>query len=153
MHSSEHEVQPPISLLTLQSYKETSEFPELKSAELSEIWRMLDVLSTAGSWARNYPFKKKIESKAAALPWKQHAVKSSGRWCASLWPVSRHCLVALHGHSVRPRQPASTGKCHGPWTLLCFTKACAGASLTTLPTAQDGCRLLKSTAATRMVDP
>lgn len=69
MYSSEHEVQPPVSLLTLRSYKETSEFPELKSAELSEIWRMLDVLSTVGSWARNYPFlKKKVELKAAALP-------------------------------------------------------------------------------------
>lgn len=69
MYSSEHEVQPPVSLLTLWSYKEASEFPELKSAELSEIWRMLDVLSTVGSWARNYPFlKKKVELKAAALP-------------------------------------------------------------------------------------
>lgn len=70
MYSSEHEVQPPVSLLTLRSYKETSEFPELKSAELSEIWRMLDVLSTVGSWARNYPFLKKksrVESSSFAL--------------------------------------------------------------------------------------
>lgn len=107
----------------------------IKRHQSSLNWSQLSWVKSGGCWMCSAlqeagpgitHFLKKVESAAEALPWKQHAVKSSGWRCASFWHLSRHCLsflVALRGYSVKPRKPASAKKCRGPWPFLCFTGA------------------------------
>lgn len=118
------------------------------------------MLSTAGSWSRNYPFFKKsrVSSRSSAL---KAACCEVIRLTVCQFLTSLQALLVLLGSIawiLSETQKACFCK-EVPWSLAIpvfhrsFTGVRAGAFLTILPTAQDGCRLLKSTEATSMVDP